>query len=125
MIIIIIITTSITSQAVLASLQHWPIGLSSSRMDLGTVTVHEELEQCIASFIGKEAAMIYAMGYGTNGSTIPALMGSECLIISDSLNHTSIVNGARASSSMIRVFQHNKPALLEELLLEAIVEGKG
>ena len=93
-------------------------------MDLGTVTVHEELEQCIASFIGKEAAMIYAMGYGTNGSTIPALMGSECLIISDSLNHTSIVNGARASASMIRVFQHNKPALLEELLLEAIVEGK-
>jgi len=112
------------SKAVLASLQQWPIGLSSSRMDLGTVTVHEELEQCIASFIGKEAAMIYAMGYGTNGSTIPALMGSECLIISDSLNHTSIVNGARASASMIRVFQHNKPALLEELLLEAIVEGQ-
>jgi hypothetical protein len=62
-------------------------------------------------FVGKEAAIVYTMGYGTNTSTIPALTDKETLIVSDSLNHLSIVNGARASPAFIRVFRHNEPGI--------------
>ena len=57
--------------------------------------------------MGKESAFVFNMGYGTNSTTIPALMGKGSLIVSDALNHTSIVNGARASGAKIRVFKHN------------------
>jgi serine palmitoyltransferase len=67
---------------------------------------------------------VYTMGYGTNTSTIPALTGPETLIVSDSLNHLSIVNGARASPAFIRVFRHNEPAHLEQILREAISNGQ-
>ncbi|KAJ1404128.1 pyridoxal phosphate-dependent transferase, partial [Ochromonadaceae sp. CCMP2298] len=111
-------------EEVMAAVDKWPISMSSSRMDAGTASVHEELEKTVARFLGKESAIVYTMGYGTNLSTIPALMGTGSLIISDSLNHTSIVSGARRSPSLIRVFRHNDPAHLEEILREAIVQGQ-
>ncbi|KAH9791665.1 Long chain base biosynthesis protein 2a [Citrus sinensis] len=64
------------------------------------------------------------MGYVTNSSILPVLMGKGSLIISDSLNHNSIVNGARGSGATIRVFQHNTPSHLEEVLREQIAEGQ-
>jgi serine palmitoyltransferase len=64
------------------------------------------------------------MGYGTNFTTIPALLGKQSLIISDSLNHTSLVNGSRSSSAQIRVFNHNQPEHLEEVLRESIIQGQ-
>lgn len=109
---------------VVNSVAQWPISLTSSRMDVGNTRLHEELEQQVARFIGKEAAMVYTMGYGTNTSTIPMLMGPGSLIISDSLNHTSIINGARSSTAQIRVFSHNEPAELEDVLREAVVKGQ-
>lgn len=109
---------------VVAALRKWPISMCGSRMDLGSISLHEELEKTIADFIGKESSLVYAMGYGTNLSTIGALMGPGCLIISDSLNHTSIVNGSRSSPAHIRVFQHNDVNSLEEILREAIVHGQ-
>ena len=98
--------------------------MCSSRMDFGTTRVHDELERTVARFVGKEAAIIYTMGYGTNTSTIPALTDPGSLLVSDSLNHLSIVNGARASPAMIRVFRHNEPKHLEEILREAISNGQ-
>ena len=59
--------------------------------------VHKKLEETVARFLGKEAAFVFNMGYGTNSTGIPALLGRGSLIVSDALNHTSIVNGARAS----------------------------
>lgn len=109
---------------VVDALEKWPISMCSSRAELGSTTLHQELEERVAKFLGKEAAIIYSMGYGCNATTIPALMGPECLIISDSLNHTSIVNGSRASNAMIRVFEHNTPESLESVLREAIVNGQ-
>lgn len=100
---------------VMAGLDQWPLGLSSSRADLGSTVLHEELEREVARFVGKEAAVVFGMGYDTNASVIPTLMGPGSLIISDSLNHTSIVNGARAAEANIRVFKHNDPAGLEEV----------
>ena len=82
---------------VFKALDNWPISMSSSRMDMGTVALHLQLENTVARFVGKEAAFIFAMGYGTNATVIPTLMGPGSLIISDSLNHTSIVNGSRSS----------------------------
>ena len=109
---------------VFEAVKSWPISMCSSRMDFGSCAVHDELEQTVARFVGKEAAMVYTMGYGTNTSTIPALTGPETLIVSDSLNHLSIVNGARASPALIRVFRHNEPLHLEEILREAICNGQ-
>lgn len=109
---------------VVGALDKWPVSMCSSRMDLGTTKLHDELEKIVARFLGKEAAIVYAMGYGTNATTIPAIMGPETLIVSDALNHTSIVNGARAAPSNIRVFRHNDASNLEEVLREAIVKGQ-
>lgn len=110
--------------SVVNALDKWPVSMTASRSDLGGNILHEELETTVANYLGKEAAVVFSMGYGVNATTIPALMGPETLIISDSLNHTSIVNGSRASRGMIRVFQHNTPAHLEQVLREAITHGQ-
>jgi len=96
----------------------------SSRVDAGTTSLHEELEKCVANFDGKPAAIVFGMGYVTNSAVLPVLMGKGGLIISDSLNHNSIVNGARGSGATVRVFQHNTPSHLEEVLREQIAEGQ-
>lgn len=82
--------------SVMKSLDAWPCSMTSSKMDLGYTVIHKELEETIADFLGKEEAVVFAMGYNTNTTAIPALMSQGSLIISDSLNHTSIVNGARS-----------------------------
>jgi serine palmitoyltransferase len=86
--------------------------------------VHAELEECVTRFVGKPAAVVFGMGYATNSAIIPVLIGKGGLIISDSLNHSSIVNGARGSGATIRVFQHNTPSHLERVLREQIAEGQ-
>lgn len=109
---------------VMETFDQYAVGTCAARLDLGTNTLHRELDEKIAKFVGKEAAFVFNMGYGTNSTTIPALMGKGSLIVSDSLNHTSIVNGARASGAKIRVFKHNNPQDLEAILREAIIDGQ-
>ncbi|RXH85322.1 hypothetical protein DVH24_042090 [Malus domestica] len=72
-----------------------------------TMDLHNELEECVANFVGKPAAIVFGMGYVTNSVILPILMGKGDLIVSDSLNHNSIVNGARGSGTRVCVFQHN------------------
>ncbi|CAA6667835.1 unnamed protein product [Spirodela intermedia] len=96
----------------------------SVRVDGGTTKLHAELEDLVARFVGKPAAVIFGMGYATNSSIIPVLTGKGGLIISDSLNHNSIVNGARGSGAVVRVFQHNTPLHLEEVLREQVAAGQ-
>lgn len=115
---------TVCRDSVMQSLDEWPISMTSTRTSTGTSREHVQLEEAVAEFVGKEAAFVFSMGYGTNTSTVPALMGPGSLIISDSLNHTSIVNGARSSDAKIRVFRHNDAAHLEEILREAIVKGQ-
>lgn len=64
------------------------------------------------------------MGYDTNLSSIPCLLGSGTLLVSDSLNHTSLVNGARSSKAYIRVFNNNDPEHLDQILKEAVLNGQ-
>lgn len=109
---------------VIASMQDLPISMGSCRMETGTSILHDKVEKLVAQFIGKESSMVLNMGFNTNATTIPALMGHGDLIVSDELNHTSIVNGARTSGSAIRCFRHNDTKHLEEILREAIVMGQ-
>ncbi|KAL0318931.1 UNVERIFIED_CONTAM: Long chain base biosynthesis protein 2a [Sesamum angustifolium] len=106
------------------SLKKFSASTCSTRVDGGTTTLHIELEECVANFVGKPAAVVFGMGYATNSAILPVLIGKGGLIISDSLNHNSIVNGARGSGATIRVFQHNTPSNLEKVLREQIAEGQ-
>ena len=65
--------------------------------------MHLELERLVADFVGKEAALTFGMGFATNSVILPALVGKGCLLISDSLNHASIVTGARGSGAKVKV----------------------
>jgi 7-keto-8-aminopelargonate synthetase-like enzyme len=78
----------------------------------------------VAQFVGKPAALVVSMGFATNSTTIPALVRKGCLIISDELNHSSIVFGARLSGASIRVFKHNNMDSLRSLLREVISQGQ-
>lgn len=109
---------------VMGSLEAFPVSAQNSRNELGTTALHRELETTVADFLGKDDALVLTMGFNTNATTIPALMSRGDLIISDELNHTSIVNGARASGAAIRIFRHNDIAHLEETVREAIVMGR-
>ena len=79
----------------------------STRQEYGTHDIHVELEKLVARFIGKEAAMVFGMGFATNSANIPTLVDDKCLIVSDELNHSSIILGARLSGAKIKVFKHN------------------
>ncbi|KAL1922662.1 uncharacterized protein VTP21DRAFT_10201 [Calcarisporiella thermophila] len=100
------------------------VGISSPRQEVGTLDIHHELEDLVARFTGKEASMVISMGYATNSTTLPSLVGKGCLIISDELNHASLVYGARLSGASIRVFKHNNMADLRQLLREVISQGQ-
>lgn len=108
---------------VMESVERMPVSVGSSRAELGTTVLHRELEHLVSRFMGKEDTLVLNMGFNTNATTIPSLVNKGDLIISDVLNHTSIVNGARSSGAAIRVFKHNDADNLEEVLREAIVMG--
>lgn len=109
---------------VVASIKQYGVGACSSRADIGNSPLYQVAEQMSAEYVGKEAAMLFGMGFATNSTTIPALAGKNDLIISDSLNHSSLVSGCRSSGAKIKVFQHNDPTDLERIVREAIVTGQ-
>ncbi|KAI7907104.1 pyridoxal phosphate-dependent transferase [Cokeromyces recurvatus] len=107
-----------------ASVKQLGISSYSTRAEVGTTELHRELEQVVARFVGKEDAMVISMGFATNSTTIPALASKGCLIISDELNHSSIIFGVRLSGASVRTFKHNDMNDLRELLREAISQGQ-
>ncbi|KAL9131800.1 MAG: hypothetical protein Q9217_000327 [Psora testacea] len=98
--------------------------VASPRADVGTTDLHLEVENLVARFVGKESAMVFSMGFGTNASAFPALIGHGCLVISDELNHASIRFGTRLSGAMITMFKHNDMKALEKVLRESISQGQ-
>ncbi|ELW69961.1 serine palmitoyltransferase 3 isoform X1 [Tupaia chinensis] len=105
-------------------LEAYGSGVASTRHEMGTLDKHKELEDLVAKFLNVEAAMVFGMGFATNSMNIPALVGKGCLILSDELNHTSLVLGARLSGATIRVFKHNNIQSLEKLLRDAVIYGQ-
>lgn len=112
------------ADAVEESVRHYGMSCTATRAESGTLDLHRRLEARVARFVGKEDAMVISMGFATNSTTIPALVGKGCLIISDELNHSSIIFGARISSANIRVFKHNNMNDLRQLLREVISQGQ-
>ncbi|KAJ8412744.1 hypothetical protein AAFF_G00116950 [Aldrovandia affinis] len=106
------------------TLDEYGAGVCSTRQEIGNLSIHTELEELVASFLGAESAMTFGMGFATNSMNIPALVGKGCLILSDELNHTSLILGARLSGATIRVFKHNNMQSLERMLKEAVSSGQ-
>jgi serine palmitoyltransferase len=109
---------------VLKAVEAYSSHTCSSRIQLGTTSLHLELEKTVARFVGKEAAMVFGMGFGTNSTGIPALVGKGGLVISDALNHSSIVTGARSSGASITTFKHNDVKDLERVIRKSICDGQ-
>jgi serine palmitoyltransferase len=112
------------SDAVEQTVRKCGLSSGSSRLETGSLDLHLETEQLVARFMGQEAAIICSMGFATNSTMLPALVGKGCLIISDELNHSSLVFGARMSGAGIRVFKHNDAKDLEQVLRDAISQGQ-
>jgi serine palmitoyltransferase len=109
---------------VIESLKKYGVSTSSPALELGSTYLHKQLEEMIARFVGKEAALVFGMGYATNSTNIPALADRGDLIISDSMNHASLVMGCRASGAKVKVFKHNDTEDLERVVRESIIEGQ-
>jgi glycine C-acetyltransferase len=80
--------------------------------------IHLELEEKIAAFKNVEACVVFQSGFAANAGTVSAILGKDDFILSDELNHASIIDGARLSKAKIKVFRHKDVAHAEELLLE-------
>ncbi|KAE8134523.1 pyridoxal phosphate-dependent transferase [Aspergillus pseudotamarii] len=106
------------------SIRKYGITSPSTRAEVGTQDLHIEVEDLVAKFVGKEASMVFSMGFGTNANIFPALVSKGDLIISDELNHASIRFGARLSGASIGMFKHNDMKDLENKLREAISQGQ-
>ncbi|KAI9368896.1 serine palmitoyltransferase [Aspergillus egyptiacus] len=99
-------------------------GVSMGCSYAGSTKLLVEVEDQIARLVGKEAAMVFSIGFVTNSTIFPSLVESGCLILSDELNHASIRFGARLSGAAIEVFAHNNIASLEDRLRHAIAQGQ-
>jgi len=97
-------------------------GSGAVRTIAGTMTLHEELERRFAAFKGAEAALMFPSGFAANAGTVAAILTRDDLIVSDELNHASIIDGARLSRAEIRVFPHRDVEAADRLLAEG--EGK-
>ncbi|ESO92142.1 hypothetical protein LOTGIDRAFT_233207 [Lottia gigantea] len=100
------------------------IGVSSSRQEMGYLQIHQELDKLTAEFLGVDDAITFPMGFGTNSMNLPCFMEPGCLLLSDELNHASLVLGSRLTGATIKVFKHNNMEDLEKKLKNAIVEGQ-
>lgn len=97
-------------------LKRWGYGLASVRFICGTQTIHKELERSIASFVGTEDAVLYTSCFMANVGLFQTFFGEEDAIISDSLNHASIIDAVRLSKAEKHIYQHLDMADLEEKL---------
>lgn len=101
------------------TIDEYGYGMSSVRFICGTQTIHKELEAKIAEFLGTEDAILYAAAFDANGGVFEPLFGKEDAIISDQLNHASIIDGVRLCKAQRFVYKHNDMNDLEEKLKEA------
>ncbi|MFN4947031.1 MAG: glycine C-acetyltransferase, partial [Chryseotalea sp.] len=98
-------------------------GMSSVRFICGTQDIHKELEKKIAEFLGTEDTILYAAAFDANGGVFEPLFGAEDAIISDELNHASIIDGVRLCKAMRYRYKHNNMEDLEKQLQDARQAG--
>lgn len=103
-------------EAALEAIRKYGVGSGAVRTIAGTMRIHMELEEKIARFKNAEACVVFQSGFAANAGTVSAVLGKEDFIISDELNHASIIDGARLSRAKILVFRHKDIAHAEEQL---------
>lgn len=105
-------------RAAVEATQTFGAGSGSVRTIAGTMTLHEELERKLAAFKNTEAALVFQSGFTCNSGTIPVLVGEGDAILSDELNHASIIDGIRLTRAERRIWAHRDMDSLEQALKE-------
>jgi glycine C-acetyltransferase len=104
-------------------LEEWGYGMASVRFICGTQTLHRELEQALATFLGTEECILYPSGFDANGGLFETLLGPEDAVISDALNHASIIDGVRLCKAKRYRYENNDLLDLETQLRAADAAG--
>lgn len=104
-------------EAARKALEEWGCGAGASRLISGHMVIHDRLEQRLAQFYGKQASLVFSSGYMANMGIISSLMEKGDIILSDELNHASIIDGCRLSKADVSIFPHRDLCKLEELLI--------
>src|ERR1700687_3931815 len=105
-------------RAAIEAIRRYGVGAGAVRTIAGTMDLHMALEEQIARFKGSEACVVFPSGFTANAGTVAAILGKDDLILSDELNHASIIDGCRLSRATIKVFKHRDAADCERLCRE-------
>src|SRR6202790_1828143 len=105
-------------KASIEAVRKYGVGAGAVRTIAGTMKMHMDLEEQIARFKKVEACVVFQSGFTANAGTVSAILGKEDLVISDELNHASIIDGCRLSRATIKVFKHKDAADCERVLQE-------
>jgi 8-amino-7-oxononanoate synthase len=108
-----------------AALDRWGAGAGASRLVVGSRPVHGELEAELADWKGTDAALLFPTGFAANLGVLAALAGLDVTILSDELNHASIVDGARLARGAVRIYAHADLDHLAKLLVDVDAGGRG
>jgi glycine C-acetyltransferase len=106
------------AEAAIQAIKDHGVGSGAVRTIAGTMRIHMELEEKIARFKNVEACVVFQSGFTANAGTVSSILGKEDFILSDELNHASIIDGARLSKAKIKVFRHKDVEHCEQLLHE-------
>ncbi|MBA3949181.1 MAG: glycine C-acetyltransferase [Acidobacteria bacterium] len=102
----------------IAAIEQYGAGSGSVRTIAGTMSIHMELERRLAAFKKTEAVVVFQSGFAANAGTVSAILGRDDVIVSDELNHASIIDGARLSRATIKVFPHRDVDAARKILKE-------
>jgi len=105
-------------QRAIEAIEKYGVGSGAVRSICGTMSLHMELEEKIAKFKHVDASVVFQSGFAANAGTVSAILGKEDVIISDQLNHASIIDGCRLSRAEIKVFPHKDVEACEKILKE-------
>jgi glycine C-acetyltransferase len=112
------------NEAAAAAARAFGAGTGAVRTIAGSMTMHRELERRFAAFKHAEDALMFQSGFTSNAGTVAAILGKDDVIVSDQLNHASIIDGARLSRAEIKVYPHKDVSAADALLAETKREGR-
>lgn len=104
------------------AVERWGTGATSSRLVVGSRPCHDELEEELCAWKRTEASVVFSSGYTANLGVLSVFGGPDCLIVSDELNHASIIDGCRLSRSPVEVSRHNDVDHVDQILSSATTE---